>query len=107
MKLDKKLAENILDAMFINYSFQYDIEIKDVDAFDFQIKNSTESTPNELQHIYLEKKNTQIEISLLSKSEDYKDIGLFITKSDTVADKDEFIHSRFFWEIMFAEHLLF
>lgn len=96
MELTKQLANSILESMFEDYSFDFDITEIDDESFDFKIGNE-----NNIIHLCFDEKEDSglVEITVLSRSESYKQLGEYNNETG------EFESEYDFWETMFIEIL--
>ena len=106
MKLNLKFAEKILKAMFVDWVFNYNIDIHDDTEFSFSIEH------NEKQYLILEKENensNKVAIYINTHFEDDKLLGYYYIKDQSnksfAYKKGQFERKRDFFEIMFSQHL--
>jgi hypothetical protein len=98
--------------MFDDWGFTSNITIDDNESFYFRIKTRLkQDCENEEQLLILRWHEEFIEVSILTKSEDDKELGKYYLKDESDMEfgykKGEFERNNNFWEIMFLEHLLF
>jgi len=96
-----ELAENIIKAMFKNYSFSFKISIPKMKKILFIINTDNIIVNNNQITLFIKDiTENQIEIQILTKNNKYNKLGIYNINNDI------FIKESDFWEILFLEYII-